>query len=174
MGLKLKGSGKKIFLPPIKDPSQRDALARPRFSIIGPLLAAPPQAGELHTALGLLATKTWRHPSFGLDVSFGLSTRERWYDAARQADDPVAALKDRLRAGVKRFPSLAGHCGGFFAPVAGCVVGAMDDRNATAVSRSRWDLVFERFDQRRWCGGNTEFWPARMRWILKNEFQAAI
>ena len=28
----------------------------------------------------------------------------------------------------------AGHRGDFFAPVAGCVVGAIDDRNATAVS----------------------------------------
>ena len=37
----------------------------------------------------------------------------------------------------------------FFAPVAGCVVGAIDDRNATAVSRSRSDLVFDQFEQRR-------------------------
>ena len=57
--------------------------------------------------MGLLATKTWRHPASGLDVSFGLSTLERWYYAARKADDPVAALKNRLRAGVKRFPSLS-------------------------------------------------------------------
>jgi hypothetical protein len=30
---------------------------------IGPLLAAPPQAGELHSALHALTAKTWRHLS---------------------------------------------------------------------------------------------------------------
>ena len=94
-------------MKPIKDPSQRDALARLRFCIIGPLLAAPPDPGELQTALGLLSAKTWRHPTSGLDVSFGQSTLERWYYAARKADDPVSALKNRLRGGVKRFPSLS-------------------------------------------------------------------
>ena len=68
-----------VNLKPIKDPSQRDRWARLRFAIIGPLLAAPPDPGELQTALGLLAAKTWRHPTSGLDVNFGLSTLERWY-----------------------------------------------------------------------------------------------
>ncbi len=94
-------------MKPIKDPSQRDRWARLRFSIIGPLLAAPAEPGELQTAMALLAAKTWRHPTSGLDVSFGLSTLERWYYAARKADDPVAALKDRLRGGINRFPSLS-------------------------------------------------------------------
>ena len=96
-----------VNLKPIKDPSQRDRWARLRFVIIGPLLAAPPEQGDLQTALALLSSKTWRHPTSGLDVSFGLSTLERWYYVARKADDPVAALKDRLRGGVKRFPSLS-------------------------------------------------------------------
>jgi transposase InsO family protein len=95
-----------VNLKPIKDPSQRDRWARLRFAIIGPLLAAPPDPGELQTALGLLASKTWRHPTSGMDVSFGLSTLERWYYAARKADDPVAALRNSLRGGVNRFPSL--------------------------------------------------------------------
>ena len=30
-----------------------------------------------------------------------------WYYAAHKADDPVATLKNRLRGGVKRFPSLS-------------------------------------------------------------------
>ena len=34
------------------------------------------------------------------------STLERWYYAARRANDPVAALKDRLRGDVGRFPSM--------------------------------------------------------------------
>lgn len=74
----------------IKDPSQRDRWARLRFCIIGPLLAAPSESGDLQSALGLLAAKTWRHPTSGLDVTFGLSTLQRWYYAARLADDPVA------------------------------------------------------------------------------------
>jgi transposase InsO family protein len=94
-------------LKPQKDPSQRDRWARLRFSIIGPLLAAPPGAGELQDALALLGAKTWRHPTSGLDATFGISTLQRWYYAARHAPDPVAALKNRLRAGVRRFPSLS-------------------------------------------------------------------
>ena len=90
----------------IKDPLQRDRWARLRFSIIGPLLAAPPDSGALHSALELLCAKTWRHPTSGMDVSFGLSTMQRWYYAARRASDPVAALKNRLRGDISRFPSL--------------------------------------------------------------------
>jgi len=78
-------------------PPQRDALARLRFSIIGPLLAAPPAPGDLHGALATLAARTWRHPASGLDVRFGLSTIERWYYAARRAADPIAVLRNRLR-----------------------------------------------------------------------------
>lgn len=80
-----------------RDPQQRDAFARLRFSIVGPLLAAPPGAGELHGALLALSGKSWCHPVTGLPVSFGTSTIERWYYAARAAADPVAALKTRVR-----------------------------------------------------------------------------
>jgi transposase InsO family protein len=91
----------------LNDPVKRDCWARLRFSIIGPLMAAPPAPGELNSALQLLAAKTWRHPISGLDIAFGLSTVERWYYAARRASDPVAALKNRLRSDVSRFPSLS-------------------------------------------------------------------
>ena len=89
----------------ITDAPKRDRWARLRFSIIGPLLAAPPAQGELHGALRLLAAKTWRDPS-GLDVCFAASTMERWYYAARRANDPVATLRDRVRDDVGRFPSM--------------------------------------------------------------------
>lgn len=89
------------------DPLKRDRWARLRFSIIGYLLAAPPAPGELHAALVLLAAKTWRHPVSGLDVEFSVSTLQRWYYMARRANDPVSALKDRLRGDIGRFPSLA-------------------------------------------------------------------
>ena len=82
-----------------RDPQDRDRWARLRFSIIGQLLAAPPDAGELHRALAELSAKTWHHPTTGLAVTFGLSTIERWFHAARRAAlDPVSALKTRVRA----------------------------------------------------------------------------
>ena len=90
----------------LTDPLKRDRMARLRFSIIGPLLAAPPAPGSLQAELVQLSSKTWRHPVSGFDVAFGVSTLERWYYAARRAHDPVAALKDRLRGDVGRFPSL--------------------------------------------------------------------
>jgi putative transposase len=63
------------------DLPQRDRWARLRFAIIGPLLAAPPAAGELHDALNALAAKSWRHPFSGIEVRFAVSTIERWLSA---------------------------------------------------------------------------------------------
>ncbi len=94
-------------MSPVVDPLKRDRWARLRFSIIGPLLAAPPAAGELLSALTALAAKSWRHPVSGLDVRFGVSTLERWYYAARFAADPVAALRNRLRDDIGRFPCMS-------------------------------------------------------------------
>jgi putative transposase len=94
-------------LSSITEAPKRDRWARLRFAIIGPLLAAPPAQRELHGALRLLAAKTWRHPVSGLDVRFGVSTLERWYYAARRKPDPVAALRNRLRRDIGRFPSLS-------------------------------------------------------------------
>ena len=86
-----------------RDPLDRDRWARLRFAIIGPLLAAPPQAGELHATLATLSTKTWQHPTTGVPISFGLSTIERWFYAARRARlDPVAALKTQVRSDLGR------------------------------------------------------------------------
>ena len=86
---------------------QRERWARLRFAIIGPLLAAPPAAGELHKALTELAAKTWRHPFSGLEVRFGVSTIERWLYAAKKAGDPVQALRNQVRRDIGRFPSLS-------------------------------------------------------------------
>jgi transposase InsO family protein len=95
------------LLSSITEPLQRDRWARLRFAIIGPLLAAPPAPRLLREALRALAAKTWRHPVSGLDVHFGVSTIERWYYAARRKSDPVAALRNRLRRDIGRFPSLS-------------------------------------------------------------------
>ena len=67
-----------------------------RFSIVGPLLAAPPKPGKLRATLGELAAKPWRHPTTGEPTTFGLSTIERWYyEAKRERVDPVGALRRR-------------------------------------------------------------------------------
>lgn len=81
------------------DPADRDRWARLRFAIIGPLMAAPPRKGDLQKVLRELSSRTWQHPVTGLPVRFGKSTLERWFFAARRAkQDPVAALKNRVRA----------------------------------------------------------------------------
>ena len=86
-----------------RGPLDRDRWARLRFAIIGPLLAAPPQCGELHATLAELSAKTWQHPGTGLPVRFGVSTLERWFYRARRASvDPVAALKTPVRADAGR------------------------------------------------------------------------
>src|SRR5690606_22540342 len=56
-----------VLLNTPTDPPQRDRWARLRFSIIGPLLAAPPAPGEVHDALATLAARAWRHPISGQD-----------------------------------------------------------------------------------------------------------
>ncbi|MGB5103852.1 MAG: DDE-type integrase/transposase/recombinase [Steroidobacteraceae bacterium] len=93
----------------VDDLPPRDRWARLRFAIIGPLLAAPPPAGELHEALNALAIKAWRHPFTALEIHFACSTLERWYYAAKRAADPVQALRNQVRGDIGRFPSLTGE-----------------------------------------------------------------
>ena len=83
--------------------------ARLRFSIIGPLLAAPPERGELRRRLEELASQTWRHPTTGESIRLSLATLERWfYQARNAADDPVAALERKVHAHAGTRPSLSG------------------------------------------------------------------
>jgi len=79
-----------------------DRWARLRFAIIGPLLAAPPQRGELRQAILALAGRNWRHPVKGTDIRFSYATVERWFYTARQAQDPVAVLRRRRRSDAGR------------------------------------------------------------------------
>lgn len=72
--------------------------ARFRFSIIGPLLSAPPEVGELQTELLELSKKEWRHPISGLPMRIGISTIERWLYQARHKSDPVHALRTKRRS----------------------------------------------------------------------------
>ncbi len=80
---------------------RRDRWARLRFAIMGPPLATPPAAGELHEALAVWAAKTWRHPFTGLDVRFEVPTIERWLYAAKRAADPVRALRNQVRRDIR-------------------------------------------------------------------------
>lgn len=95
-------------LPTSDDQGSRpDRWARFRFSVVGPLLAAPPARGELRSELERLARKRWRHPITGEPASLGVSTIERWYYAARnERRDPVAVLRRRVRKDAGRQPSL--------------------------------------------------------------------
>ena len=79
-----------------------------RFSVIGPLLAAPPERGQLQAQLQELATKKWRHPISGEWVLFGLSTIERWYyKALRSKNGPVEALQRKIRSDHGQHPSVS-------------------------------------------------------------------
>src|SRR5882672_8778208 len=71
--------------------------ARFRFSIIGPLLAAPPDHGELKQTLTELTKKQWRHPTTNLPIFFSVSTLERWLYRARRSQDPILALRVKRR-----------------------------------------------------------------------------
>jgi putative transposase len=78
-----------------------------RFSVVGQLLAAPPDKGELKAAIEGLTARTWRHPSTGEPVRFGFSTIERWYyRALRERADPVTVLRRKLRADAGRQPAV--------------------------------------------------------------------
>lgn len=81
----------------------QDRWARLRFAVVGPLLSAPPAAGELGQELTRLAGKLWRHPVSGEPVRFARSTIERWYYLARaETKDPVGVLRRRVRSDAGR------------------------------------------------------------------------
>ncbi|MFQ5515916.1 MAG: IS481 family transposase, partial [Myxococcota bacterium] len=86
--------------------SSAEAWARFRFAAIGPLLAAPPEDGELRQALADLAGTTWTHPITGKPMTFGLSTIERWYYAVRDHHDPMARLARAPRKDAGRFDAV--------------------------------------------------------------------
>ena len=69
-----------------------------RFSVIGQLLAAPPEKGALRAELAKLSAREWRHPTTGEPVHFGASTIERWYyRALKERQDPVGVLRRKVR-----------------------------------------------------------------------------
>lgn len=79
-------------------PSVHQRWAHLRFSVVGPLLAGPPQRGELWAEIERLAARSWLHPVNGEPTRFAASTIERWlYEARRAHHDPVAALQRKVR-----------------------------------------------------------------------------
>jgi transposase InsO family protein len=80
--------------------------ARLRFSIVGPLLAAPPEPGELGVRLRELAAQTWRHPTTAAPLRFSVSTIERWLYTCRTVDDPLSALARKIPKHSGTHPSI--------------------------------------------------------------------
>lgn len=68
-----------------------------RFSVIGGLLARPPEPGKLGEEIKRLSGRCYRHPQKDAWVSFGASTIERWYYRALKSADPVGALDRKIR-----------------------------------------------------------------------------
>jgi putative transposase len=91
----------------VRGVSARLGWARLRFSIVGPLLSAPPKKGELQTAVQALAEKQWVHPASGELVRFGASTIERWYYSAKRASlDPIEALARKVPSHAGEHPTI--------------------------------------------------------------------
>ena len=83
-----------------------------RFSVIGPLLASPPESGELASQLDELASRSYEHPTTGERVRFGRSTIEHWLYAARNATtNPVQVLERKLNARAGSHPSIGARLG---------------------------------------------------------------
>jgi transposase InsO family protein len=78
-----------------------------RFSVIGPLLAAPPAKGQLQQRLEELARQRWRHPITGEWTLFGFSTIESWYYKALGSQGPVQALQRKIRSDQGQHPSIS-------------------------------------------------------------------
>jgi putative transposase len=86
----------------------KETWAHFRFSVIGALLAAPPERGELKAELERLAAKQWQHPVSGKWKRFGTSTIERWYyQALQDPNDPVGRLSRKVREDRGSHPSMS-------------------------------------------------------------------
>ncbi len=83
-----------------------------RFSVVGPLLACPPESGELGSQLDALASRAYAHPTTGERIRFGRSTIEHWLYAARNATtNPVQVLERKVHARAGTHPSISAQLG---------------------------------------------------------------
>lgn len=84
-------------------PGDGDGWARPRFAVVGPLLAPPPPKGRPRAGPGRLSPPDREHPTRGGRVRFPVPAIERWYHRARSAgQDPVPAPRRRVRSDAGR------------------------------------------------------------------------
>jgi len=90
-----------------KDTTARLRWARLRFSIVGPLLSAPAESGELVARIAELAARLWRHPTTGEALHFSGKSIERWYYTARAEQDPIRALERKVPAHAGTHPSMS-------------------------------------------------------------------
>jgi putative transposase len=81
--------------------------ARLRFAIIGPLLSAPAEEGELATRIAELAARAWRHPSTDEVLRFSAKSIERWYYIAREEPDPIRALERKVPSHAGTHPTVS-------------------------------------------------------------------
>jgi putative transposase len=88
------------------DLPQRDRWARLRFAIIGPLLAAPPAAGELHEALTCWPPRPGVIRSPGSTCA-SASRRSSAGCTPQKSRRSGAALRNQVRRDIGRFPSLS-------------------------------------------------------------------
>jgi len=88
--------------------SRLNSWAQLRFSIIGGLLASPPEPGELGKQIKDLASREYQHPHKDKLITFGASTIERWYYKALNGDNPVRDLARKFRSDLGTRPALTG------------------------------------------------------------------
>jgi transposase InsO family protein len=88
-------------------PAARVRWARLRFAIIGPLMSAPADAGDLAPRITELAARSWRHPTTSDAIRFSFKTIERWYYAARGQQDPIVALERKVPKHAGTHPSVS-------------------------------------------------------------------
>ncbi|BCL61491.1 hypothetical protein DGMP_38520 [Desulfomarina profundi] len=87
--------------------SRLHSWAQLRFSIIGGLLASPPEPGELGRKLKILASRRYQHPCKDGFVTFGASTIERWYYKALNGNDPVGDMERKPRSDLGKKTALS-------------------------------------------------------------------
>jgi putative transposase len=78
-----------------------------RFSVIGPLLASPPESGGLAARLQDLAHRTYQHPTTLEPLRLGASTIERWYYLAKDCIDPIGALTRKVSKHAGSHPTMS-------------------------------------------------------------------
>ena len=86
--------------------SNQERWAHFRHAVVGPLLASPPERGELKEELLRLGKAVWRHPISGSHIRYAASTIERWYYLALDSVNPVEALLRKIRSDSGTHPSI--------------------------------------------------------------------